>query len=258
MEISATVLSRLASTSIGPFIWPDASACCFSCTIASWTCGVRTSSALIATIAGLLPPGKASSNFFTGWISGIEMSSTPVVAVFSANAGMVSATSTAPAATAERTGRRSTRSRIAPQNAALAVLAPEPVHERHAALLDAIAELAQQRREDGQGADHRDRDDHHRPDREGHERLVAGEEHAGHGDEDGDAGDEDGAAGGGGGGLEGCMLAAPGGTLFAFPAQVEERVVDADGEADQEDDLRDLLVDGDELARDCDQGWSSR
>ena len=35
--------------------------------------------------------------------------------------------------------------------------------------------------------EHRDRDDEHRPDREGHERLVAGEEHAGHRDQHGDA-----------------------------------------------------------------------
>ena len=76
---------------------------------------MRTSSALIATTAGSLPPGKAASNFFSGSISGIEMSSTPVVAVFSENAGTVSATRTAPAAIAETTGRRRTRSRIAPQ-----------------------------------------------------------------------------------------------------------------------------------------------
>ena len=83
--------------------------------MAFWTDSARTSSALIATTAGSLPPGKAASNFFIGSISGIEMSSSPVVAVFSENAGIVSAMSTAPAATAERTGRRRTRVRIAPQ-----------------------------------------------------------------------------------------------------------------------------------------------
>ena len=35
IETVATVLSRLASTSIGPFIWPVASASCFRATIAS-------------------------------------------------------------------------------------------------------------------------------------------------------------------------------------------------------------------------------
>ena len=46
---------------------------------------------------------------------------------------------------------------------------------------------------------------------------------------------EDGAAGGGGGGLERGALAATGGPLLALAPEVEERVVDADGEADQED-----------------------
>ena len=72
-------------------------------------------------------------------------------------------------------------------------------------------------------------------DREGHERLVAGEEHAGHRDQDGDARDEDGPARGRGGGLERGALAAAGGPLLALAPHVEERVVDPDGEADQQD-----------------------
>ena len=49
------------------------------------------------------------------------------------------------------------------------------------------------------------------------------------------------------------MLAPPGSTLFALTPEVEERVVDADREADQEDDLGDRLVDRDELAGQGDQ-----
>ena len=239
MSTVATVLSRLASTSIGPLIWPVASACRFSSAIAFWTGSARTSSALIATCAGSLPPGKAASNFFIGSISGIEMSSSPVVVVFRENAGTVRATSTAPAATAETTGRRRTPLEDRAPEAALAVLALEPVQERDPALLDLVAEPAEQRREHRQRAEHRDRDDHHRPDREGHERLVAGEEHAGHRDQHGDAGDQDGAAGRGCGGLERGVLAASGGALFALAPEVEERVVDPDGEPDQQDHLGD-------------------
>ena len=64
---------------------------------------------------------------------------------------------------------------------------------------------------------------------------------------------EDGAAGGGCGGLEGGVLASPGRTLFTFTPEVEERVVDADGEADQQDHFGDRFVDGDELAGQRDQ-----
>ena len=50
------------------------------------------------------------------------------------------------------------------------------------------------------------------------------------------------------------MLAASGGTLFALAPEVEERVVDPDGEPDQQDHLGDRLVDGEELAGQRDQG----
>ena len=238
----------------GRFIWPVASAFRLRSAIAFWTGSARTSSALIATVAGSLPPGKASSNFFIGSISGIEMSSMPVVAVLSVNAG----TGEGDEHGAGGDGRDDRAPEDAVEDcapeAALAVLAAEPVHERDAALLDPVAELAESSAgQHGQRAEHRDRDDHHRPDREGHERLVAGEEHAGHRDQDGDAGDEDGAAGGGCGGLEGSALAPSGRTLFALAPEVEERVVDADRKADQQDDFGDRLVDRDELAGQCDQ-----
>ena len=52
--------SRLASTSIGPFIWPVASAFRSSSAIAARTGAALTSSALIATTAGSGVPGNAS------------------------------------------------------------------------------------------------------------------------------------------------------------------------------------------------------
>ena len=50
--------------------------------------------------------------------------------------------------------------------------------------------------------------------------------------------------------LEGCLLASAGGTLLAFALQVEHRVVDADGEPDQEDDRADAFTHRQRLAED--------
>ena len=258
MSTVATVLSLLASTSIGPFSWPVASACRFSSAMAFWTGSARTSSALIATCAGSLPPGKACVEL----LQRLDLRDRDVV---EPGRGRVQGERRDGQGDQHR-ARGDGRDDRAPEDAAedrapeaaLAVLAPEPVHERDAALLDLVAELAEQCGQHGERADHRDRDDHHRSDREGHERLVAGEEHAGHRDHHRDAGDEDGAAGRGCGGLERCVLASSGGTLFALAPEVEERVVDADGEADQQDHLGDLLVDRDELARAARSGSSSR
>ncbi len=204
-------------------------------------------------------PGRQRRDCFIGSISGIEMSSRPVVVVFSWRApGSVSAIRTAPAATAEMTGRRRTRSRTAPQKRLSPFLLRSRPRNGIRPFSTLSPSLPSSAGQHGERAEHRDGDDHHRPDREGHERLVAGEEHAGHRDQHGDAGDEDGAAGGGCGGLEGGVLAASGGTLLTLAAEVEERVVDSDGEADQEDHLGDLLVDRDELARAARSGPSSR
>ena len=93
------------------------------------------------------------------------MSSAPVVAVFRENAGIGQRD--------EHCAGGDGRDDRAPQHAvedgvpdaALAVLAAEPVQERDPALLDPVAELAEQRGQHGQRADHRDGDDHHRPDR---------------------------------------------------------------------------------------------
>ena len=115
MSTTATVLSRLASISIGCLIFPVASACRSSCAIAARTGSARTSSALIATCAGALPPGKASISFLSGSTSAILMSSMPGLAVLMATAGSASVTSTAVEATAAPTGRRMTASSTGPQ-----------------------------------------------------------------------------------------------------------------------------------------------
>ena len=57
---TATVLSGLTSTPEGSDSWPVASAWSCSCRIAAWTGGAVTSSALITTVAGTAPPGKAA------------------------------------------------------------------------------------------------------------------------------------------------------------------------------------------------------
>ena len=141
----------------------------------------------------------------------------------------------------------------APEAAALARVAAQPVEERNLPLLDLVAEPGEHCREHRQRADHGDADDHHRADRKRHERRLAGEEHPGHGDHDREAGDEHCPARGRGGGFESSALAPTGLALVPFPAKVEERVVDADGQPDQQDDLLNLPVHRHELAHDRDE-----
>ncbi len=124
---------------------------------------------------------------------------------------------------------------------ALAVVAAEPADERHAAPVDAVAEPRQQCRQHGQRPDHRDRDHCDRGDGERLEDGVARQEHARHGRHHGQAGDEHGAAGRRGCGLERGTFAASGGPFLALALQVEERVVDADGEPDQEHERAGLV-----------------
>jgi hypothetical protein len=132
--------------------------------------------------------------------------------------------------------------------AVLAVRALKPVQERDLALLDLVAELRQQRREHRQRAEHRDADDHHRGDAEPEVALVTGEDHPGHRDHHGEAGDENRPARGRCGGFDRGARALAGRPLLALALEVEERVVDADREADEQDDGADVRVHRDELA----------
>ncbi len=133
--------------------------------------------------------------------------------------------------------------------------AAEPVEEGHPALVDPVAEHREQCGQHGERAEHGGDDDHDGGVRHGLELGDAGEEHAGHGDHHGDAGDQQGPAAGGGGDPQRGVEVASGGPLLAFAAQVEEAVVDADGEADQQHHragavagVQDPAAEGDESA----------
>ena len=63
-------------------------------------------------------------------------------------------------------------------DAAFAVVAAQAADERNVQPVDAVAELREQRGENGQRADHRERDDDHRRIPEGGEGGVAGQEQA--------------------------------------------------------------------------------
>ena len=161
----------------------------------------------------------------------------PELTVCMFSAGSASASRIRPTATTETTGRASTRSRIAAPDARLAVVAmARAADERHAALLDPVAELGQQRGQDGERAEHRDRDDEHRADGERREHRVAGEEHAGHGDHHGQAGDRARRGRRSRRRTRAPPRRAAGVALLHLAPQVEHRVVDADGEADQQHD----------------------
>ena len=123
------------------------------------------------------------------------------------SAGTASATSTPAETSAETSGRRSTRSSTRDQRPSLADPALEAADERHAALVDPVAELRQQGRQHGQRADHRDGDDHDRAGRERGEIRDPAQVHPGHRDHHGEAGDEHRAARGRRGGLDGGVVA---------------------------------------------------
>src|SRR3954453_7979181 len=65
--------------------------------------------------------------------------------------------------------------------------------------------------------------------------------------------DEHGAARRRGGSLEGGAMALARGALLTLTLDVEERVVDADGQADQQHDRSDVLIHAEPLARDREQ-----
>jgi hypothetical protein len=133
-------------------------------------------------------------------------------------------------------------------DAGLAALSGALADERDPAAVDAVAELGQHGGQHGQRADHRDADDEDRAGRHRAEALVAGEVHARHRGHDGEAGDEDGAPGRRGGGLEGGLGVTARLALLALAADVEQRVVDADREADEQDDGHQVVGGRGELA----------
>ena len=159
----------------------------------------------------------------------------------SCSAGIASATSKPAASEAERSGRRSTASTIPPQAPPSRHAAASPADQWDAEPVDAVAELRQQRRQNRERAEHRDCDDDDRRVPEGCECRIARQEQPGHRNHDGEPGDEHRPSGGCGGNLEGVLRASAGRTLLALSAQIEERVVHADGEPDQQHDRERFL-----------------
>ncbi len=102
------------STWIGSRALPDARAFAFRSATAACTRG-SDASPLIATTAGSAPPGNASRTLLNDCTSFIDFGSAskPDCEVCRLSAGNASATSTAVAASAETSGRRSTRSSTA-------------------------------------------------------------------------------------------------------------------------------------------------
>ena len=174
----------------------------------------------------------------------------PVCLVCMPRAGRASATRTAtPAIERDERAAHDVAEDEAP-DAGVALLALEAPQQRQAAAVDAVAELGEHGGEHRQRAEHRDADDQDRADRHRAALGLADEEHAGERRHHGQAGDEHGVAAGRGGGLERGQLAGAAGPLLALALEVEERVVDGDGHADQHhQDLR-ALAGRDELARD--------
>ena len=119
--------------------------------------------------------------------------------------------------------------------------------ERDARPVHPTTELGQQRRQHGQRAEHGDQHDQDRADGERGERRVAGDEHAAHRDDDGDAGDHDGVTGGGSGNLDGLEPVGALGPFLPLAADVEQRVVDADRHADEQDDAGDRVARRDDV-----------
>ena len=114
----------------------------------------------------------------------------------------------------------------------------EPATHRRMAR-DAPEEAGRLRGEQGrqhrQRADDRRRDDEDRGQGDAREHAVAGQEHAAHRSHDREARDEHRASRGGRGDLDRVDLAGATRQLLALTGDVEDRVVHADGEADQQD-----------------------
>ena len=126
------------------------------------------------------------------------------------------------------------------------------------AAVDAGAEQLEHGRQDGDGARDRAGDDGNRPARDAVEDVGADHVLAGHGDRDGAAGDEHRAAGGAGGARERLVRGRAALPLLAGADDVEERVVDADGHADQEHDRLDGVVEREGLADRAEQAEGGR
>src|SRR5918997_1720751 len=117
IEMLATVASLETAMVIGPCIRLLARARVSSSAIALRTAGVSTLGTFTTTFAGRADPGNDCCMRLYVSTAGSDDGkvSAPGVTIFSPSAGAASATMRPPERTAERTGRRRTRSTIAPQ-----------------------------------------------------------------------------------------------------------------------------------------------
>ncbi len=104
------------------------------------------------------------------------------------------------------------------------------------------------RRQHGDGAEHRETHDDHGAGRQPLEDVETGEEETAHTDHHGEAGNHHGVTGRTGRHREGVLGAASRDPFLPLPSQIEQRVVDADGHADEQDDGGGGTVDRHELS----------
>ena len=132
--------------------------------------------------------------------------------------------------------------------ARLAVTRDQPPQERDAPAVDPVAELRDHRGQDRERADERDRHDQDRADAEALKHARAHQQHARHRGHHRQARHQHRAPGRGRRDLERRRGRAALRPLLAVAAQVEQRVVHADGQADEQDHGVDRLVDVHEVA----------
>ena len=142
---------------------------------------------------------------------------------------------TATATRPRTTGRRTTSpTRRAHRPRALVAVAGE---ERDPSEVHAIAEDRERGRQEREAAEDRHQDDADGADRHRGEHVDAEREQAGDGDGHGDAGEEHRATGGAAGDLDRPVLVATEAALRAEAGDDEQRIVDRDGEADEQHEL---------------------
>ena len=176
----ATVPRRLTSTVIGSCMRPLASARSLSRPIAARTCGACTVGASTTTLAGSAAPGNACLHAVVG-LHDRERLRERVWP----RRDHLQLERRRRERDQQPTGDDDREHRPAQDavddrtpDAAVAVVAAEAPDERDAKPVDLVPEPREERREHGQRAQHRDRDDHHRREPEGRERRVAGQEQA--------------------------------------------------------------------------------
>ena len=123
-------------------------------------------------------------------------------------------------------------------------LGPVTAQERDPAPVGPRPEQGQQSRQERERADDRHADDHDGADRNPGEQVDPGQQQPGQRDHHGQPGDHDGPARGMRRGSQGFREGRPGGSFFPFPAQVEQRVVDANRHPDDQHHLGGAGADG--------------